>query len=143
MGCKRCDSGLVVKNGKVRGKQRWLCKACGLVFVEGDERKTWRDERYKQRKALAVLLVCVGLSYRASGLVVGCVRNTVYEWFKAFARNIELPVLDCPLDVIEMDEMWHFLEKKRKNAGSGKPQRHLLVQLDSSMSQWGIVAIER
>jgi hypothetical protein len=32
--CKNCKSELVVKNGFVRGKQRFLCKACGLNFVE-------------------------------------------------------------------------------------------------------------
>ena len=140
--CKRCGSCEVVKNGVVRGKQRWLCKGCGLNFVPGDERKTWREERYQKQKALAVLLVCVGLSYKAAGRVVGVVRNTVYEWFRAFASQIELPVPEGEVEVVEMDEMWHFLQKKKKSSGSGKPQRLLLVQLDSSMSKWGIVALE-
>ncbi len=131
-----------IRNGKTRGKQRWLCKGCQFNFVEGDERKTWREERYEKQKALAVLLVCLGLSYRAAGMVVGVVRNTVYEWFKAFAQKIELPQPEGPLETVEMDEMWHFLEKKRTSSGYGKPQRLLLVQLDSSMSKWGIVAIE-
>jgi len=142
MDCKRCGAENVVRNGKIRCKQRWLCKACQFNFVEGDERKTWREERYEKQKALAVLLVCVGLSYRAAGMVVGVVRNTVYEWFKAFAQQIELPKPEGPLESVEMDEMWHFLEKKRTSVGSGRPQRLLLVQLDSSMSKWGIVAIE-
>lgn len=142
MVCKRCDSDSVVKNGMVRGKQRWCCKVCGLNFVVGDERGSWREERYQKQKALAILLVCVGLSYKAAGRVVGVVRNTVYEWFKAFAGKIDLPVPEGELDVVEMDELWHFLQKKRTNSGSGKPQRLLLVQLDSSMSKWGIVALE-
>lgn len=140
--CKRCDSDRVVKNGMVRSKQRWSCKGCGLNFVEGDERGMWREKRYQKQKALAILLVCVGLSYKAAGKVVGVVRNTVYEWFKAFAEQIELPAVEGSVDVVEMDEMWHFLQKKRKNSGSGKPQQLLLVQLDSSMSKWGIVALE-
>jgi transposase len=142
MNCKVCCSEAVVKNGKARGKQRWLCRECKLNFVEGDARQTWRAERYQRQKALAVLLVSLGLSYRASGLVVGVVRNTVYEWFKAFAGKIELPAPEGPLDVVEMDEMWHFVQKKRTSSGFGKPQRLLLVQLDSSMSRWGIAAVE-
>ena len=37
--CKRCGSDKTVKNGKVREKQRYLCKQCGCHFVEGDERE--------------------------------------------------------------------------------------------------------
>ena len=36
--CKRCGSAKTVKNGTVRGKQRYLCKQCGFHFVEGDQR---------------------------------------------------------------------------------------------------------
>jgi transposase-like protein len=140
--CKRCESENTVKSGILRNKQRWLCKACNYNFVEGDERKTWRDTRYEKQRALATLLVCLGLSYRAAGLVVGVVRNTVYEWFKGFASNIELPKPEGKVDVVDMDEMWHFVQKKSKNAGYGKPQRLLMVQLDSSMSKWGIAAVE-
>lgn len=37
--CKRCGSTETVKNGIVRGKQRYLCKQCGYHFVEGDQRE--------------------------------------------------------------------------------------------------------
>ena len=50
--CKNCGSDHYQKNGKVRGKQRYKCKACGLNFVEGDEREKARPEG----KALAALL---------------------------------------------------------------------------------------
>jgi hypothetical protein len=36
--CKRCQGEEVVKSGRIRNKQRWLCKACGLNFVEGEGR---------------------------------------------------------------------------------------------------------
>jgi len=35
MMCKYCDSIHIVKNGKVRGKQQYLCKECGHQFTEG------------------------------------------------------------------------------------------------------------
>ncbi len=135
--CKRCNSDLTVKRGFVRQKQRWLCKSCGLNFVMGDE----RCRTNPAQKALACLLVCLGLSFRAAGLAVGVVRNTVMEWFKSFADEMDLPAIEGKLDFVEYDEMWHFLKKKRTSAGSGKPQRLLLVQLDSSMSKWGIAAV--
>jgi transposase len=137
--CKRCGSENGVKNGRVREKQRWLCKECGCNFTEGDRRK---ERTTTQQRALAVLLVCVGLSYRAAGRIVGVVTNTVMVWFRKFAQSVELPEIEGDVEVVEMDEMWHFLQKKRTSAGSGKPQRLLLVQLDSSMSRWGIVALK-
>ena len=32
--CKRCGSEEYVKNGMMRGKQRFLCKGCGLNFTD-------------------------------------------------------------------------------------------------------------
>jgi len=37
--CKNCGSIKYVKNGKVRGLQRYRCKECKYNFVEGDRRK--------------------------------------------------------------------------------------------------------
>ena len=141
--CKHCQSESLVKNGQVREKQRWLCKSCGLNFVQGDERKGAPSASI-EKKSLAILLVCLGLSFRASGLVVGVVRNTVMEWFRDWASKLELPKTDeATFDVVEFDEMHHFIQSKKTSAGSGKqPQRLLAVQLDSSMSKWGIVAVK-
>ena len=38
--CKKCGAEDVVKSGTVRKKQRYLCKACGCHFVEGDDRRS-------------------------------------------------------------------------------------------------------
>ena len=50
--CKKCESESIVKNGKVRGKQRYLCKECGYNFVEGDART---NEKIQAKKAMCVL----------------------------------------------------------------------------------------
>jgi transposase len=139
MECKRCQGTECVKSGLIRGKQRWLCKECGCNFTEGDRRK---ERTTPQQRALAVLLVSMGLSFRAAGRIVGVVTNTVMVWFRKFAESLDLPEIEGSVDVVDMDEMWHFIQKKRTSAGFGRPQRLLLVQLDSSMSKWGIVALE-
>ena len=38
MKCKHCKSGNTVKNGFVRGKQRYLCNDCKRTFTVGDKR---------------------------------------------------------------------------------------------------------
>ena len=50
--CKKCKSENIVKNGKVRGKQRYLCKDCRYNFVEGDART---NEKIKAKKAIDLL----------------------------------------------------------------------------------------
>ncbi len=57
--CKQCASTQKVKNGKVRGKQRYRCKHCGYNYVEGDERL---NASLVVKKALAILLYAIGKS---------------------------------------------------------------------------------
>jgi transposase len=39
--CKRCGSEEQVKNGLMRAKQRYLCKACGLNFTDTPAASRW------------------------------------------------------------------------------------------------------
>ena len=55
--CKKCESESIVKNGKVRGKQRYLCKECGYNFVEGDAQT---NEKIQAKKAMCVLQYAQG-----------------------------------------------------------------------------------
>ena len=55
--CKRCGSEEQVKNGLMRGKQRYRCKACGLSFTATPPRGM-----PLRIKVTAVLLYLSGLS---------------------------------------------------------------------------------
>lgn len=37
MTCPKCNSDRAVKNGKSRGKQRWLCQGCGKTYTENPD----------------------------------------------------------------------------------------------------------
>ncbi|XVJ51275.1 MAG: hypothetical protein HEQ32_03990 [Vampirovibrio sp.] len=53
--------------------------------------------------------------------MTGISHNTVIQWVKHLATEIERlrpEVEEAGIDV-ELDEMWHFIQKKLKNAGSG------------------------
>ena len=41
---KRCDSTEFRKSGFMKGKQRYQCKSCGMLFTEGDKRRKYSDE---------------------------------------------------------------------------------------------------
>jgi hypothetical protein len=55
--CKNCKSASAVRNGFVRGKQRFRCKDCGSNFVEGDART---NEKIAAKKAMCVILYSLG-----------------------------------------------------------------------------------
>lgn len=87
--CKKCKSENIVKNGKVRGKQRYLCKDCGYNFVEGDARTS---EKIKAKKAMCVLQYGQG---RASFNMLAKIYDTwpslVYRWVKEAAEQLPKP----------------------------------------------------
>jgi transposase len=76
--CKSCKSELVVKNGFVRGKQRFRCKNCGLTFVEGDART---NEKIAAKKAMCVILYSLGkVSFTMLAYVFDSWPSLVYRW---------------------------------------------------------------
>jgi transposase-like protein len=117
--CKNCHSLKVVKSGNVRGKQRYKCKNCGLNFVEGDGRT---NEKIIALKALCVVFYSLGkTSYNMLGKIFGRNRSLIYRWIREAGLQSEEPAIDGEIKEIEFDEMWHFIESKKRNFGSSKP----------------------
>ena len=44
---------------------------------------------------------------------------TVLNWVKQAALALPEPEKSAYVDIIELDELWHFVKKRRKNAGYG------------------------
>ena len=64
--CKRCGSEEHVKNGLMRTKQRYRCKACGLNFTDTPPRG-----KPLALKVAAVLLYVSGLSMNRTAKLLG------------------------------------------------------------------------
>jgi transposase len=117
--CKNCHSLNTVKSGKVRGKQRYKCKDCGFNFVEGDGRT---NEKIIALKALCVVFYSLGkASYNMLGKIFGRNRSLIYRWIREAGMLTEEPTMGGEIKEIEFDEMWHFIESKKRNFGSSKP----------------------
>ncbi len=124
MKCNRCASEKVVKNGSKNGNQYFKCKDCGCQFNEST-----RVSDSAQRSAVA--LYCFGLSLRTIGVILGYSNVAILKWVRAFAKlhyNKPIPKGDI---VLELDEMWHFLQSKKTNCGFG---RHIAAQLDNLLT---------
>ena len=138
MTCQHCERQTVVKNGRSRhGRQRWLCRACGRTSGERDHR---RVEPQKKADALAHYLEGVGL--RATERLVGVSHNAVMNWvFEAVEGKALARVAPEEVEWVEADELWTYVGRKKRPAGSGG----LLIVLPrkSADGRWGIVEPRR
>jgi len=118
--CKRCRSAEQVKNGFMRGKQRYRCKGCGLNFTDTPPRGM-----PFQLKVVAVLLYVSGLSMNRTAKLLGVSTPSVMAWIEQFAKDhAPKPEPEGRALVIELDEMWHYL--KRLLSGFGVVERRVL-----------------
>src|SRR4029079_4957859 len=114
--CKRCGSGEHVKNGLMRGKQRYRCRACGLNFTDTPPRGM-----PLRVKVTAVLLYLSGLSMNRTANLLGVCTPSVMAWIEQFAEAYaQKPEPEGRAVVVELDEMWHFLVRKPRVSGSGR-----------------------
>src|SRR5215203_1532412 len=95
--CKRCGSERQVKNGLMRGQQRYLCKECGLNFTNTPARG-----KPLALKAAAVLLSVSGLSMNRTAKLLGVSTPTIQAWLEPFASRI------LPNGVREDDKQGHL-----------------------------------
>ncbi|MEM6602509.1 MAG: hypothetical protein AAF621_00510 [Pseudomonadota bacterium] len=118
--CKRCGSEKYVKNGKVRGHQRYKCKnaECGCNFISGDGRN-FRKKPSTMRSLWTLLYAVGGMSFNGIARIFKVSATTVSSAIKEAAIDIPEPEIDAETQVVILDEMWHFIQKKLKNYGSG------------------------
>ena len=116
--CKNCKSSKIVKNGVVRGKQRYYCKECGYNFVDGDDRT---NDKLAAKKALAVILYSLGkASFNMLGHIFGVSRSLVYRWIVEAGSKLPETEISGTITQMEFDEMWHFVKSKKTNFGLSK-----------------------
>lgn len=122
--CPRCGSDKIIKSGFVAGKQRFRCRSCGFQFTRSVPRG-----RPQKEKVLAVLLYLHGMSMRSIGKIIGVSVVTVLRWIRDFARRYaHKPEPEGKTQVMELDEMWHYLGKKSANSGYGR----LIIEIQGS-----------
>ena len=105
--CKGCGSEEHIKNGFMRGKQRYRCKACGLNFTDSPP-----PGKPLAMKVTAVLLYVSGLSMNRTAKLLGVSTPSVQAWIEQFAQAYgQKPAPEGRAVVIELDEMWHYVKK--------------------------------
>jgi AcrR family transcriptional regulator len=81
MTCSDCQSDRVAKNGKPKGKQRYICRECGRQFTD-----RYADRGYPlEIRQKCLDLHRAGVSFREIERRTGVSHNTVINW----AKNLE------------------------------------------------------
>jgi transposase-like protein len=132
--CPRCDSERIFKYGIIRNKQRYKCKDCNFNFTTAEKRGKPNELKIK---ALHMYLEGIGL--RKIGRLLGVSQVSVLNWIKKFAANMPTAPQPDKVEVMELDEMWHYVGKKNKKGGYGS----LFVALPSKSLDLQWVVVER
>lgn len=81
--CPKCDSGVCIKDGVIKEKQRFKCKNCGYRHTV-KQRGLGQDIR---RQALQLYLA--GLGFRSIGRILQCSHVTVSQWIREHGDSIK------------------------------------------------------
>ena len=115
MKCKHCGSEGYVKNGIVRGKQRYLCNQCAKTFREGDQR-----EKYSNAKRMRV----IGWYLEGAGIMSiermeGVPNPLIIKWIRKYAKIVrdalnaaQVPESIEDVQLVELDELFSYVKKK-------------------------------
>jgi transposase-like protein len=120
-----CATPHVVRNGTLKGRQRYHCKGCGAWFGETHNTPMYRLHTPPQEVGRALLVVMRRGSLRAAEEITGHKYETISRWLKLAADHAEalteVLVHDLDLSALEVDEFWSFV--RRRSATSSRRTR--------------------
>ena len=113
--CKKCCSNLWVKNGNMKGKQRYKCKSCGHNYTVGDKRTVYPEDK----KRLVVRMYLNNCGIRRIAHIIETPLSTVFSWIKKAGKIIEVMVKERKdneekIEILEMDELYTYIKKSQK-----------------------------
>ena len=130
--CPKCHSDRVINHGSAAGKPQKRCQQCGYQFT----RTTPRGKPFAT-KIHAVLFSLSGLSMNRIAFLLRVSAQAVLNWIRAFAiEPYQKPEPMGNTIVLELDEMWHYLKKKRRTLWIWKA----LDRDTGRLLDWGNVA---
>ena len=129
MRCPKCNSEELVRDGFLKGRQRYLCKSCKYRHSVQEIGKP------ASLKRQALILYLEGLGFRSIGRLLGVSNVSVLNWIRKYGEKLEeIKFEKEPVEVLEMDELHSYVESKKSIVGSG----WLLIGIgrESSTSSW-------
>jgi transposase-like protein len=111
MKCPYCENQeQQVKDGKNHsGTQRYLCKDCQRHYTPEPKQRGYSDEIRMQ----AVRMYVDGINLRRIGRHLGVNHQSVANWVKAYTARLPTAPQPDEVDIVEMDELHTFVERKK------------------------------
>lgn len=121
--CKFCNCNKLIRNGSVRGFQRYRCKECRRSQIDGDG----RVRHSNKVKYMAIAMYLNSMGFRSIGRVLEVPFQLVHHWVRKAGESVEaeaakIPAQSKEIAILEMDELFTYIQKK-----SGKNEYGLLL----------------
>ena len=118
--CPRCKGTSKVKDGVIKGKQRYKCKECNFRYTSED-----KTEKRNALKRQSLELYLEGLGFRSIGRFLKISHVSVYNWIKSYGEKIDNLRKKESSKIVEIDELHTYVGSKKTTAGYGL----LLIEL--------------
>lgn len=130
MDCPKCSSAIYCKDGKVQGRQRYLCAGCKYRYTV--KQRSGTGDTAIRRQALELYLE--GLGFRSIGRILHFSNVAILNWIRAFGEHLPALKSGATVQVMEMDEMHSYIGAKKTIAGYGL----LCIEMkaNSSIASW-------
>jgi transposase-like protein len=115
MKCPKCKSEHKVKNGIVRGRQRYKCKDCGNNYTF--DYSYFAEKEKKRRFGLSLYLE--GLGFHSISRLLNVSHVTVMNWIKKYGSELKQIRNIKPVQVMELDELHTYVGAKKTINGYG------------------------
>ena len=120
--CAHCESERVVRNGRRRGLQRWLCRECGKTSnaTSGTPLSRLRD-----KELFAAYAECMrqGLTIRATARELGMTIDKAFRWRHRFLENAVDHQPEKVSGLLEVDETYFRRSQKGSRKMARAPRR--------------------
>lgn len=108
--CPRCRSTDFIRDGIVKGRQRYKCKQClyhySVLHKAGIS---------TELKALAIKMYLEGLGFRSIGRILGVSNVSVLNWVRNYGQRAQaLQQQHSEVKAIQMDELRSYVGSKKK-----------------------------
>ena len=120
LSCKKCFSLNFVRSGHTRGHQRYKCRDCGCQFTNTKP----RGVSPLLRNLGVILYAHHGVSMMGIAKLFKVSTVAVLKWIRQasdkIAPSLSSSSTGSQAEIIQVDEMWHFINGKKTKFGSGE-----------------------
>ena len=96
------------------GSQRYQCQHCRRSYTPEPKQQGY-DDRLRHQ---AVILYSDGMNFRRIARYLGVHHQTVINWVNAHSATLPEPPKPTEVGVVELDELFTFVERKKTSSTS-------------------------